>query len=446
MQKLNWQERRVLLDEQRKWRKNLFPIMVKHKDGSGSLEDKALAVLNARISDLEKLAKARKRNSIMGLPIQFGMSKKEVAAKLELDNMNILNVTDPESDQAYRVRLFGENVPVIFKFMNTTFLPGNNNESRDGYANFLKTLKKDFPYGSSETAYNYFVVTNLYSINISGMENRDDFLVLNEELAKKYKLAYPQFPPMAGLLEENGKWNYIQDDRDIVVNSNEFFYENKDYYIAVAGGWGNVSGQFDVDFISKAYLDLHISSIKVLFQSLEHIKSYIDSLVLLPANSTINDLVYAVGDGKLTYVQKISHYYYLEREYSNDGLEVYIDIHFTPDNEAFAVTVYYLDSEFPGFEESLVANLARKYKKLEDTPDSVKHFIGHLSNADFDFESTDNYIHIGSTPHNHPRHELTIIAKKALPDYEKAYKKQQEIEARQLEEHLDEVRRDSEKF
>lgn len=445
MEKLNWQEKRVLLDEQRKWHNKLFPIMVENKT-EGTNEDKALSVLNARISDLEKLTKARKADSIMGMPILFGMSKTEVAGKLGLNDLSKLDIKDSDSDQIYKIKLFGEMVPVIFGFMNTSFLPFDNENDKQGFASFLKTLKRELPSGFSGNAEELYTISTLYSVYVSGMERREDFAVLNEELSKKYKRAYPQFSRMATLLEEDGFLAYGKEDEDIADSSHEFFYEDKDRYIVVSGDWGTLTGEFSADYISKAYLDLYIPSTNVLFQNLTIIQSYDDSLVLLPHDASLNELVYAVGNRKLNYVQGPGEYYYIYGEYENNGQNAAVNIYFKPDNKAYAATILYVDSDYPGFEESLLRSLAKKYKKLPSTPDSVENFIGYGSNFDLDFESGQNYIHIGFTPHFATQHELTIIAKKALPDYEKAYKKQQKINTRQKDRHLNEVRRDSEKF
>lgn len=52
----------------------------------------------------------------------------------------------------------------------------------------------------------------------------------------------------------------------------------------------------------------------------------------------------------------------------------------------------------------------------------------------FDFESEDNFIHFGATPHFTIQHELSIINKKELQVYIKARKKANEIRARSVRE------------
>lgn len=442
---LSWQEKRVLLDEQRKWHNKLFPILVEN-DSENTDMDKALSVLNKRIADLDKLATAQKADSIMGMPIAFGMSREQVAEKLGLADVNVLDAQAPDLENAYKIRLFGESVPVLFKFMKTTFSPFDAGECIKGFSSFLKTLKQELPAGMSENNQKDFVVTTLFNVEAVGMERQDDFTVLNEELSRKYKRAYPQFSRMAALLDENGHLSYGQDDENIADGIHEFFYEDRDRYIVVAGDWGTLTGEFGVYYISKAYLDLHVPSLNVLFENLALVQSYDDSLVLLPHDASINEIVYALGNRLLTYIQGPGSYYYLTGDYENDGRQASINVYLTPQNKAYGVTILYVESDFPGFEEKLLSSLSKKYKKLSSTPESVLNFIGHGNNFDMDFESGQNYIHIGATPHFATQHELTVIDKKVLPAYEKAYELQKKIRAQDAERHQDEARRESEKF
>lgn len=442
MDRIPWRERRVLRDEQRKWHDKLFPILVE-SNGAASRGQKGLAVLRDRVNDLDKLSRSKKDGAVLGMPIAFGMSKKEVAGKLGLANESPLEARPvDEGEGAYTIKLLGKTLPVYFNFMETSFKPFDDG----GAKNFRAFISGVLGGGGSAGPEGSYKLSELCAVSVGGLESREEFGIVNEELSKKYKRAYPQLAPMAALMEEDGLMNYGSEDEAIADPSSEFYYEDLDRYIVLSGSWGTLDGSFAIDYVSKEYLDLHVPSVDALFKNLARISDYNDSLIFLPNGADVSEAVWAIGGGEITYSAGPGKYYSLARDWENDGKRASVSARMTPENRVWAVTISYIDDEFPGFEEGLLARLAKKYKKLDATPDAVMHFTGNGSNFDSDFESAENYIHIGFTPHYATQHELSVINKKALNAYDKAYKADQKMNEEKKEKSLDEARKDTGKL
>lgn len=440
MGKLSWAEKRVLRDEQRKWHDKLFPIFAERDFGAAPMEN-ALAALRDRVGGLEKLARAGKPDSIMGMPVSFGMSKEETAAKLGLANMSMLD------DGVYKIKLFGQARPVNFKFMTTKFAPFlDDDKTRKGFDAFAKTLQRNFGARLEDGPGQGYTLTTLFGVSVEGLDSREDYTILNEELAKKYKRAYPQYAPMTALMDDERLFSAYDPDYSDSASDPTDYYEDQERYIVASGSWGTLDGGFSVDYFSKKYLDLHIPSINALLKHLAQISAYKDSLVIFPDRASLVDVVYGLGGGETIFSQGIGEYRYLEREYNSGDKKMSARACLSPENKAIAATIYYVESDFPGFEEQLIKLLEKKYKKLDQTPDAVMEFMEHGSNFDMDFETANNYIHIGDTPHFAIQHELTIINKGALGAYARAYAKSREAAREENEKRLDEARRDSEKF
>ncbi|MBD5608448.1 MAG: hypothetical protein HDQ93_06330, partial [Desulfovibrio sp.] len=155
-------------------------------------------------------------------------------------------------------------------------------------------------------------------------------------------------------------------------------------------------------------------------------------------------VIYAIGDGELAWEPIAGKYYTLLRQYPGGDMA---SVAMTPENKAFAVTVSYVDGEGVNtFEEGLIKSLTKKYDKLQDTPQEVIEFLGHTTNFDEDFQTEDNYIHIGTTPHFATQHELTIIDKKEAAKYAKVQAAADEAARERAEEREVKVREESSKF
>lgn len=444
MGKLSWAEKRVLRDEQRKWHDKLFPLFAERDFAAAPMEN-ALAALRDRVESLEKLARAGKQDSIMGMPVSFGMSKEETAAKLGLSSASSLDA-GPDEEGAYKIKLFGQMVPVNFKFMTTKFMPFDDEKTKKSFAAFAETLQKDFGAQLEGEPGHGYILTTLFDVSVGSDGSREDYTILNEELAKKYKRAYPQYAPMVALMEDDELFSAYDPEYSDSASNPTDYYEDRARYIIASGSWGTLDGGFSVDYISKLYMDLHIPSISALLQHLSQISAYNDSLVICPDQASLVEVVYGLGGGDVTYIQGIGGYRYLDREYNSGDKSMTASVCLSPENKAIAATISYIESDYPGFEEQLIKRLEKKYKRLNQTPDAVMEFVEHGSNYDADFDAGNNYIHIGATPHFATQHELTIIDKGELAAYGRAYAKSRETAREEKEEHLDEVRRDSEKF
>lgn len=444
MGKLSWAEKRVLRDEQRKWHDKLFPNFVE-RDFAAAPEENAMAALRGRVEGLEKLARAGKAESIMGMPLSFGMSKEETAEKLGVSSMSMLDA-GAGGDGAYKIKLFGQTLPVNFKFMTTVFSPWDDDKTKKSFGMFVQTLQRDFGARLEDGPGQSRALTTLVDVGVEGTDSREDYTILNEELAKKYKRAYPQYAPMAALLEDEGLFSPYDPDYSDSASDPTDYYEDRERYIIASGSWGTLDGGFSVNYVSKLYLDLHIPSVNALLQHLSQISAYNDSLVIFPTRASIVDVVYGIGGGDVTYSQGAGEYRYLDREYNNAGKSMSARACLSPENKAIAATISYVEGDYPGFEEQLIKRLEKKYKKLKQTPDAVMEFLEHGSNFDLDFETENNYIHIGDTPHFAVQHELTIINKRALGGYSSAYAKSRETAREEEEKRREETRKDSEKF
>lgn len=435
MAELPWHEKNILLDEQRKWHGKLFPLMVEDRALNKKPVEAARAVLKARVDDLEKLLDSGSADNILGMPISFGLSRSAVAEKLGLNNPAILDAgSDQAQDgsEAYKIKLFGENVPVYFTFERTKIVAPENDAA--AFAAFASKNLGESPRG------NAVELTALYAATTGDMPNREDYTILNEELGKKYKMAYPQYPPLTTFLE-SGDFAYSFDDRDFVNPSSQYVYEDKKRYIIVNGSWGTLDGGFTVTYLSRPYASLHIQYGDALVAILRDTGRYGKGLAVVPESASLPRVIYAIGDGELTWERAAGEYYTLLRDYQGGNM---ISVAMTPDDRAFAVTISYEDDG--AFEEALIKNLTKKYDKLQDTPGVVSVFLGHLADDDMDFQTEDNFIHIGKTPHFATQHELTIISKKEAAKYAKVREAANEAARERDEERAEKVREESSRF
>lgn len=168
---------------------------------------------------------------------------------------------------------------------------------------------------------------------------------------------------------------------------------------------------------------------------------YGKGLAVVPESASLPRVIYAIGDGELTWERAAGEYYTLLRDYQGGNM---ISVAMTPDDRAFAVTISYEDDG--AFEEALIKNLTKKYDKLQDTPGVVSVFLGHLADDDMDFQTEDNFIHIGKTPHFATQHELTIISKKEAAKYAKVREAANEAARERDEERAEKVREESSRF
>ncbi len=251
---------------------------------------------------------------------------------------------------------------------------------------------------------------------------------------------------MAAFLSGKSYAPYDLDDSGVAISSSQYFYEDKERYIIVAGDWGTLTGQFDITYLSKPWAASHIVSEAALIARLTDANSYASGLVILPEDASLAQVLRAIGDRELAWERKAGDYYYFFGEYAGESSDcVLVDL--TPANAAFAVTVQYQEGEgLNTFEEDLLKKLEKKYKKLKDTPGEVINFIGYSTSFDTDFETAENYIHFGFAPHFATQHELTIINKKELAKYAKVAAEAEKIDKEKRKERDMEVREESSKF
>lgn len=420
---LPWHDRNALLYEQRAWHDKFFPRLAEENGNAKNPGEAALNVLGARVNDFKKLLDARSSSEILGLKLAFGMTKNQVAASLGLREPGALNATPENPDNAYKIRLFGKDAPLFFTFENTKFLNG----LPDDPAAFNKftgdVLKTDPTSQSAELA-------TLVAVSTGDLDDKGDYGALLEELEKKYKTAWPSLPSARITLEDDLGTGLALDDEDILNSSQGRVFEDRQKYIILYGSWGTMTGSFDVTYAARAYVNMHLTNARALIDAVTQTARLKNSLGILPANADIMDVVYALGNREITFTpdSEARGYYILETEIkyapdAGDGVQVYL----TPENKAFACNILYVDNEGPNdFETAFLKNIAKKYSTLQDTPEDVLQFLGFSSNYDQDFETEDNYIHIGFTPHFATQHNLLIIDKGELKKYRAVQKIGQE--------------------
>lgn len=441
MDELSPRERQILLDEQRKWHGKLFSELVQDRVPPEKPNNAAKEILQARVDDFAKLLTAKNADNILGFPLTFGLSKQAVAQKLGLSSLASLNAKPSNDLPALRIKMFGEEVPVYFNFAATRFVPFIENEAA-AFKKFLIDVLKAPASVNPQTGYE---ISNLYGIRTGDLESREDFSILNEGLSKKYKRVYPLQQPLASFFADNGYPGELT-EAEIARASTEFIYEDRQRYIMLQGSWGTLTGQFGIDYFSKKYAQLHIPTVQGLIGALAQIQTYQDSLVLLPELASISDVIYAIGDRELQYLNGDGYGYSLSGSYKEGDRDCTVMVYLNPENRAYAVCIQYIEEEFTKFEEGLLARLAKKYKKLADTPMDVMYFAASGTNFDIDFESQDNYIHFGTTPHYAVQRSLYIINKKELPKYIAVWKSKQEAASEENEKHREDVREESSKF
>ena len=230
MEELSSHERQVLLDEQRAWHGSLFSELVADRVPPDKPNKAAIEILRARVDDFVKLLSAKKADNILGLPLSFGISKEAVARKLGLNNMANLDAGPLNDLPPMRIKMFEEQVPVYFNFSTTKFIPF----SEDYQAAFKSFLLDVLKAPHSVSSQNGYLINVLYGIGVDGLESRQDFSILNDELAKKYKRTYPLEQPLASFFEENGYIGEIS-PAEVARSSTDFVYEDKQRYILLSG-------------------------------------------------------------------------------------------------------------------------------------------------------------------------------------------------------------------
>lgn len=447
MNSLDWQDKFVLRDEQRKWHNKLFPIMVESGAFSGSAQATARDVLDARVKDFDKFLNSSKADNILGMPIDFGLSREEVASRLGITEA-MLDATPQDDGGAYKIKLFDQEVAVFFKFLKTTFNAGENvnNERFKEFLNAAGGSKSIFP-GINVKKTSSAVVTSLVEVDTGGLPSRKDFGIMNEELEKKYKRAYPQYANMAALIDDNDYLMEGLEDDNLANSSTQYAYEDASRYVMTNGSWGTMDGDFNITYVSRPYLTYHLESARGVAAEFNEVDKYKDGLVILPNRAPLKIVLDAIGGRELAWTPEAGVYYSLFGEYPvGDGSESLM-VYMTPDNRAFAVTFSFInENALAGFVEGLEAKWAKKYHRLKTTPQGVMDMLEHVSDDDLDFESDENYIHVGSTPHFAVQLELTVVNKKELESYLKVKAAQDAKEAEAREEHDERVREESSKF
>lgn len=445
--KLDWGAHNSLMIEQRYWHDKLFPLLV--DEAGEDSASAARAVLENRVANLEKLENADAASDILGMAIKFGMTENEVAQKLGLKDNTLLDASAGDVN-TYKIKLFGYVAPVYFTFMHTTF-SNSQPEAKSDFARFAKALAAALGVPETDIAApdpTHLNLTTLVSLTVSDLESRKDFDTLNEFLAKKYKTAYPAAIATRILLNEKYDILGNAEAEDLALSSTDRFYEDQERYIFASGSWGNVSGSFNVSYFSHPYLDLHIYNLPALVASLGVVTRFNNSLGILPEGANLEDVIYAIGGRDIAFFDNAGDYYSLQAQFRGpQNLKGSLEIYMTPANEAFALTFSYVLEDFPdNFENVIKDRIAKRYQTLKTTPDGVMRLLGAASNDDSDFETENNYIHFGFTPHFAVEHNFSIINKKELGKFMHAYDARQERHREAEEKRQEQVQEDVEKF
>lgn len=73
-----------------------------------------------------------------------------------------------------------------------------------------------------------------------------------------------------------------------------------------------------------------------------NLERYNDGLVLLPFEASIKDVLYAIGNREITFINDSDGYYMLEGAIKENEANDYVRVYMTPENKVFAITVLYI--------------------------------------------------------------------------------------------------------
>lgn len=404
-------ERNWVTRDQRYWHKTYFPRELADAMRPGSPEEKALALIKERNAGLEKLLETGQPEKIMGLPLKFGETKKEVCEKLDIANTDIcasLGSNDPASPP-YTKKMFDEDHDIRFVFdkieLTDTEYPAKGVEPDfkpfaafiekmahipAGQPLFQLSVEKEAPFAATGSAQIEFLVG--VSATLEGdMDTYSIYKALRDNFQKKYKK----------VVLDSGEFGPL----DLEFGSD--IYESPNWIIDLEHSAGSMASQYSLAYFSRNYVVNNLRNYLQIVERLTEIDKYQTSLSICPEFDSVKNIFLVFGDRKIRFMKNDFGYYSLSptvlttpSQFSSTPFTDEMDLYFTPENRIFGFVLPIANIDAPKDDQGrlsrnyIISLLEKKYKRAPDTWNLPIIDIrgGSTTNDEPCFESDINYM------------------------------------------------------